>query len=110
MGTEPIAAARCKGSWPRLSLTRAEAPRATSLRAVSTLFLEAVKWSAVWDCREQMRKVKAKKQNSQICSVFFLNLEVGVGERQDAYLSAIVLHVDICVFPQEHVHKAVFFT
>lgn len=48
MGTEPMAAARCVASWPRLSLTRADALCAISLRAVSRLFLEAVKCRAVW--------------------------------------------------------------
>ena len=47
MGTEPMAAARWRGSWPSLSFTRAEARWERSLRAVGRLALEAVKCSAV---------------------------------------------------------------
>ena len=50
MGTEPTAAARCRGYWPRLSRTRVEAAgvwSSRSLRARSRLDLEARKWRAV---------------------------------------------------------------
>lgn len=58
MGTEPIAAARCKGSCSRLSLTRAEALWAMSFRARSRLFFEAQKWRAVWirGCEYELRR------------------------------------------------------
>ena len=48
MGTDPTAAARCKGSWLRLSLTLAVALCRISLRAVLRFALEAVKWRAVF--------------------------------------------------------------
>lgn len=47
MGTEPTAAARCRGNCCRLSLTRADALCDMSFRAVSRLFFEAQKWRAV---------------------------------------------------------------
>ena len=50
MGTEPTAAARCRGYWPRLSRTRVEAAgmwSSRSLRARSRLDLEARKWRTV---------------------------------------------------------------
>ncbi len=43
-----MAAARWMGNWPRLSLTLVDALCAMSLRAVSRVFFEAQKWSAVW--------------------------------------------------------------
>jgi len=49
IGTEPIAAARCRGSWPRLSFTRAVALCVSSKRARGRLFLEQTKWRAVYD-------------------------------------------------------------
>jgi hypothetical protein len=53
MGTEPTAAARCSGYWPRLSRTRVDAAGvwdSRSLRARSRLVLEARKWRAVcWE-------------------------------------------------------------
>lgn len=63
MGTEPMAAARCSGSWSRLSLTRAEALREMSFRATSRLFLEAQKWRAVW-LNEQM---SVRRLGGQLC-------------------------------------------
>lgn len=47
MGTEPTAAALCRGNCPRLSLIRVEALWAINLRAVSKLFLDAQKCRAV---------------------------------------------------------------
>ncbi|KAH7085805.1 hypothetical protein BKA63DRAFT_27348 [Paraphoma chrysanthemicola] len=50
MGTLPTAAARCSGSWPRLSLTRALAGGfwLSRVRAMSRFDLEAQKCRAVW--------------------------------------------------------------
>lgn len=50
MGTEPTAAARWMGYWPRRSRTRVEAGglAARRRRATSMFFFEATKWRAVW--------------------------------------------------------------
>ncbi len=48
MGTEPMAAARWRGSCWRLSFMRAEARWERSLRAVVRLFFEVVKCRAVY--------------------------------------------------------------
>lgn len=50
MGTEPTAAARWSGYWPRLSRTRVEAGgecSSSSFRARSRFDFEATKWRAV---------------------------------------------------------------
>jgi len=46
MGTEPTAAARWRGSWPRLSLTLALHLLARRRRTVVMLILEVAKWRA----------------------------------------------------------------
>jgi hypothetical protein len=48
-GTEPMAAARWMGYWPRMSLIRVDAggEAERSFRATGRLRLEAVKWRAV---------------------------------------------------------------
>lgn len=48
MGTEPTAAARWRGSWPRLSFTLALHLLARRRRTVVMLILEVAKWRAFW--------------------------------------------------------------
>lgn len=48
MGTEPTAAARWSGNWPRLSLTLALHLWEMRVRTVERLDLEVAKWRAFW--------------------------------------------------------------
>ena len=49
IGTDPTAAARWRGSWPRLSFTLAVHLLAIKVRTVEMLILEVAKWSAFYE-------------------------------------------------------------
>ena len=92
-GTEPIAAALCKGSCPRTSFTLAVALWRSSLRATSRLFLETQKCSAVSSCQPAA--------DLMIVMLFqYLAIEICANERlpDDDEVAILTLHIDACPF------------
>lgn len=104
MGIEPIAAARCNGSCPRLSLTLALHFWDRSLRIVDMLFFEAAKWMAFYFVAQSI------SSRSTCRWLDFPTKQLYRTTKMETNLARVAPHVHIGFFPQKEVNDGIAFT